>query len=306
MTYSEGFNPSGLNGPHSQTDESSAVDSVRGSTSTGSSTGANTSSIGNNKVKMSLDFIAPTKSTCTAPGLDPPKILDQPQLPNFEQFIAGMGHLSPEGPTINDIPLVTPQTAITPRPSHSTASPRPSVSPQRHKEAQHLRALAPNGVLAPRPRRVRTAAKVLETRDYRQQYDAEEQYAVIFLRDIACDSKLDWAGVVERFNKLFPVGMTRRCSYLSGPILRSSPKSSAPKSPGVVRLQLSPTYTARSIGGLQCRYYRLLEQEGKSKGSKLMRKNTVLERMVLNEMERRGLVGEKFLGMLVDVARRER
>ena len=78
----------------------------------------------------------------------------------------------------------------------------------------------------------------------RNGYDPEERFAVVYLRIKGGLSQ--WKEVKSAFDVLFPPGQLRR--------------TSAPAVPN--NKALPPTYPERSVGGLECRYYRIRESEG--------------------------------------------
>ncbi|QDS74685.1 hypothetical protein FKW77_000283 [Venturia effusa] len=71
-------------------------------------------------------------------------------------------------------------------------------------------------------------------------YDDEERYAIIHLRGL---KTLKYEDVLIRFNYLFPPGQARRCR--SSGDMKGLPKS----------------YPPRNIQGLQCRWYRIRDEE---------------------------------------------
>jgi hypothetical protein len=112
-------------------------------------------------------------------------------------------------------------------------------------------------------------------------YDPEERYAIIHLRGL---KNLKYEDTLLRFNFLFPPGTPRRC--------RSA-----------VAKGLPPTYTPRNIQGLQCRWYRIRDEENlpKLRSSGVGGDRSRVEE-VLGMMEREGEMGRGFAGLVNTVA----
>jgi len=90
----------------------------------------------------------------------------------------------------------------------------------------------------PHPKRRLTTPTA--TRPDRHPYDAEERYAIIHLRAVL---GLKWGDVLKEFSRLFPPGEQRRCKVNLAP-------------------GMPQTYQVRNVQGLQCRWYRIREEEG--------------------------------------------
>ena len=161
------------------------------------------------------------------------------------------------------------------------------------------------------PRRV---PKRTDQREDRHPYDAEEKYAIIYLRVV---KHLRWDEVVARFHALFPAGQPRRCAVASSPFYAAAaaPVGAAPADPAdgkrstgaaaaaaAAHSPLPPVYTRRNVQGLQCRWYRIRDEEGLAKlrgtwgvtGGAVGRR----EKRVLEEMEHAGVVSDTFLALL--------
>jgi hypothetical protein len=80
----------------------------------------------------------------------------------------------------------------------------------------------------------------------RPEYDNEELFAVVYLRIRTPHTQ--WKDHKAAFDRLFPPGAPRR------------PGAPAPKGK-----QLPARYPARTVGGLECRYYRIRDDRGMRK-----------------------------------------
>ena len=98
---------------------------------------------------------------------------------------------------------------------------------QTHIQADHIKPIKPN------PDRTK------QQREDRYPYDDDERYALIYLRSL---TGLKWDDVVYSFAQIFPPGTPRRCSNDSA---KGCPK----------------LYARRCMQGLQCRYYRIRDEE---------------------------------------------
>lgn len=83
-----------------------------------------------------------------------------------------------------------------------------------------------------------------KSRDERFTYDDEERYAILYLRGL---KNLKYDDVLVRFNFLFPAGRARRC--------RST----------LTDRGFPDTYKKRNVQGIQCRWYRIRDEEGLAK-----------------------------------------
>lgn len=112
-------------------------------------------------------------------------------------------------------------------------------------------------------------------------YDPEERYAIIHLRGL---KNLKYEDTLLRFNFLFPPGQPRRCR-------------------NAVAKGLPPTYTPRNIQGLQCRWYRIRDEENlpKLRGSGVGGDRGRVEE-VLGLMEREGEMGRGFAELVNTIA----
>ncbi|KIW02389.1 uncharacterized protein PV09_06209 [Verruconis gallopava] len=102
-----------------------------------------------------------------------------------------------------------------------------------------------------RPTRVQKRAQKpsqthIAARGERHPYDAEERFALVYLRREVFEKKLEWKDVLVRFHILFPPGAPRRYKSKDGNETRGLP----------------PCYTQREVQGLQCRFYRIRTEEG--------------------------------------------
>jgi hypothetical protein len=118
----------------------------------------------------------------------------------------------------------------------------------------------------------------------RHPYDSEERYAIIHLRAVL---GLKWEDVLKEFSRLFPIGQPRRCKINLAP-------------------GMPQTYQARNVQGLQCRWYRIREEEG----LRPLRRGEMVEAgagsdeaMVLDRMADEGVCGEPFLDEFRSVSR---
>jgi hypothetical protein len=128
-------------------------------------------------------------------------------------------------------------------------------------------------------RRPGTSRSQSPPRPDRYTYDSEEIYAIIHLRAVL---GLKWKDVLKEFSRLFPVGQQRRCKINSAP-------------------GLPPTYHARDVQGLQCRWYRLRDEENLRplrRGKMVEETVGDVEAQVLERMAREGWCGEEFLRKL--------
>jgi hypothetical protein len=120
----------------------------------------------------------------------------------------------------------------------------------------------------------------------RHPYDDDERWAMLYLRVI---SETNWDDVVRKFAQVFPPGTPRRCT-----------NDSAKPCP--------ETYVKRCTQGLQCRYYRVRDEEGlrqlrdggllpgwSAGGRRRMTKEQDREMvgMVCEQMVRKGRVGRE-------------
>jgi hypothetical protein len=112
-------------------------------------------------------------------------------------------------------------------------------------------------------------------------YDPEERYAIIHLRGL---KNLKYEDTLLRFNYLFPPGKPRRCR-------------------NAVAKGLPPTYTSRNIQGLQCRWYRIRDEENlpKLRSSGVGGDRSRVED-VLGLMEREGEMGHRFAELVTTIA----
>jgi hypothetical protein len=241
--------------------------------------------------KMSLDFIAPgaqanstpspvssTHTTSELNNQDATPVQQNQLLPPAIN-VATTSSPNPARPIFSEIPHFSP-----PPP------PTPSTRPSCHN--LNLPPLAPNNLT---PRRYKRSTRRPNQRKDRYTYDTEEKYAIIYLRVI---KNLEWNKVLLSFNSLFPPGEPRRC-YI-------------PSSPGAVmggsegeHPSLPSRYTQRNVQGLQCRWYRIRQEEGLVKLRESRRVGFLAssgmgwkEKRVLERMERAGEVGRKFLKSL--------
>jgi hypothetical protein len=95
--------------------------------------------------------------------------------------------------------------------------------------------------------RSRSISPVFSSRAERHEYDPEERFAVVYLRIMAGQSQ--WKDIKSAFDVIFPPGQPRRM------IAPTATNSKA----------LPQFYPERSVGGLECRYYRIRELEGMKK-----------------------------------------
>jgi hypothetical protein len=113
-------------------------------------------------------------------------------------------------------------------------------------------------------------------RPERHPYDSEERYAIIHLRAVL---GLKWEDVLKEFSRLFPVGQPRRCKVNLAP-------------------GMPQTYQARNVQGLQCRWYRIREEEGLRplrRGEMVEAGAGSEEAMVLDRMADEEVCGVSFL-----------
>jgi hypothetical protein len=89
-------------------------------------------------------------------------------------------------------------------------------------------------------------ASVPEARKQRHPYDAEEKFALIYLRRENGEKKVEWKDCVLRWRDLFPPNQPRRYKH-------STPQE---------RRGLPETYPWRDTQGLQCRFYRIRTDAG--------------------------------------------
>jgi hypothetical protein len=101
-----------------------------------------------------------------------------------------------------------------------------------------------NGSTSPRNRSI---SLIFPSRSERHEYDPEERFAVVYLRTKAGLSQ--WKDVKAVFDVLFPPHQCRRPSAPPPPTHKAIPT----------------TYPERTVGGLECRYYRIRELEGMGK-----------------------------------------
>jgi hypothetical protein len=125
-------------------------------------------------------------------------------------------------------------------------------------------------------RRSSPSQNQLPPRPERHLYDSEECYAIIHLRAVL---GLKWEEVLKKFSRLFPVGQQRRCKVNLAP-------------------GMPHTYQARNVGGLQCKWYRIREEEN----LRPLRRGEMVdgglgseEAQVLERMAGEGVCGEEFL-----------
>ena len=251
--------------------------------------------------KMSLDFIAPgaqanrppspvasTHTTSEFDSHDTAPIEQEQQLPPPTINVATTSSPRPARPIFSEIPHFAPPPPPPPLPP--PPPPTPSTTPSRR--TLNLPPLAPNRRT---PRRRTRSTRRTDQRKDRHLYDTEEKYAIIYLRVI---KNLEWNKVLLSFHRLFPLGEPRRC-YI-------------PSSPGTItggnegeHASLPSRYTQRNVQGLQCRWYRIRQEEGLVKlresrrGGFLASPGVVRKEMrVLERMEKAGEVGRKFLESL--------
>jgi hypothetical protein len=93
------------------------------------------------------------------------------------------------------------------------------------------------------PRATRSIAT--SSRGERYPYDAEERFALVYLRREDFEKKLEWKDVMIRYSLLFPASHARRYRSKDGTQARGLP----------------PYYPQREIQGLQCRLYRIRTDE---------------------------------------------
>lgn len=89
------------------------------------------------------------------------------------------------------------------------------------------------------------------------------------------------------------------------PVLCMSSKSAKSKvaTEAVQRANLSPNYGERSVGALECKYYRVRAEEGLPEIRKVKEWRPTMaeraqDRMILDGMEKMGMIGEGFLRMM--------
>ncbi|KAF2420319.1 hypothetical protein EJ08DRAFT_738666 [Tothia fuscella] len=118
-------------------------------------------------------------------------------------------------------------------------------------------------------------------RGERPGYDPEGRYAIIYLRGVL---NLKWLEVEKQFTLIFPPGQPRRCQVTG----------------------LPTTYQKRNMQGLQCRWYRIREEEGLKplrEGESGADEGSA-ERRVLEKMVMEGKVSKRFVGRIEDVGQR--
>jgi hypothetical protein len=127
----------------------------------------------------------------------------------------------------------------------------------------------------------RTISGIHPARAERFPYDPEERYAIIHLRGL---KNLKYEDTLLRFNFLFPPGQPRRCR-------------------NAVAKGLPPTYTPRNIQGLQCRWYRIRDEENlpKLRSSGVGGDRTRVDD-VLSLMEREGEMSRGFAELVNTIA----
>lgn len=115
-------------------------------------------------------------------------------------------------------------------------------------------------------------------RTERHAYDPEERYAIIYLRSV---KDLKWEDVLRRFTILFPPATLRRC--------RSA-----------VARGLPHIYQTRNVQGLQCRWYRIREEESlpQLRRDQQVEGGGSAEREVLDRIVRAGLLSKGFIKMV--------
>jgi len=251
------------------------------------------SAMSTNLSKMALDFIAPgaqanrfassASSTRTTGELDAQDTtaIPQNQFPRPATNVATTSSPSPAWPTLSE----APHFALPPLPP-----PTPSARPSRRR--LNPPPLAPNG---PTPRRRKPPTRRPDQREDRHPYDTEEKYAIIHLRVI---KNLEWNKVLGSFHRLFPPGELRR-RYTP-----SSPRDGAGSNEND-HASLPDKYTQRNVQGLQCRWYRIRQEEGLVKLRESRRGGFLTspavgrkEKRVLERMERVGDIGKEFLESL--------
>jgi hypothetical protein len=183
--------------------------------------------------QMSLDFIAPGSITTleTVKCRSTKEVL----LPLItESFHKHDICPKPTLPRIAEMnrPVVARRHRSTPYPIYrrSSYSPPPS-SPSTGSTSSRSRSISP----------------IFSSRAERHEYDPEERFAVVYLRIMAGLSQ--WKDVKAAFDIIFPPGLRRR---------NSTPTATNNKA-------LPQVYAERSVGGLECRYYRIRELEGMKK-----------------------------------------
>ena len=95
--------------------------------------------------------------------------------------------------------------------------------------------------------RSRSISPIFSSRAERHEYDPEERFAVVYLRIKAGQSQ--WKDIKSTFDIIFPPGQQRRTTASIAPNSKTLPQ----------------VYPERSVGGLECRYYRIRELEGMKK-----------------------------------------
>ena len=121
-----------------------------------------------------------------------------------------------------------------------TAYPRTT---RQHSLAFPSRSRQPSAPTAALPT---AASAVAAVRPDRPEYDNEELFAVVYLRIRTPHSQ--WKDHKAAFDRLFPPGSARR-----------------PGSPAPEGKQLPARYPTRTVGGLECRYYRIRDDRGMRK-----------------------------------------
>lgn len=129
-------------------------------------------------------------------------------------------------------------------------------------------------------------------------YDVEELYALLYFRS-RC---LEWSDIRNEFDVLFVENEPRRCFTLSGPVIERSVKAKGRSHP-----KLPPTYRSRTVGGLQCRYYRAIGEEfGKQKARGRVLLSSVLTTYglrIIQAMDEKGMVSRSFSSDLAAIMR---
>jgi hypothetical protein len=185
--------------------------------------------------QMSLDFIAPG-STIQSIELSKDLMKKPSLLPSPILAIYSPRNEDGEKPTLPRIAEMGRPSSIkrhrsSPYPKATYYSPPPS-SPSAGSTSSRSRSSSPPSVFS--------------TRSERHEYDLEEKFALLYLR-IAADG-IVWRDVKTAFDCIFPPGQRRRTSVPASEDAKSRP--------------LPPTYPRRSVGGLECRYYRVRENHG--------------------------------------------
>lgn len=219
--------------------------------------------------QMSFDFIAPGFNAASPPQPYPPK--DETFRTTLHPLMTeNIGHQSrttkPSLPGIWEINLPSPHNhyRTTPYPAIRTSY-NTSPHPTHRKPDQTTPPLSPSSSSASSSSR--SSSPPLPRRLERHEYDPEERFAVVYLR---LNMKINaWKDLEEAFDVMFPPGKARRPSAPPAPQNKALPR----------------TYPKRTIGGLECRYYRIRKDEGMSKVRERRKQGGTRETQALTRME---------------------